>query len=87
MVTWGEPLCGGSSLDVSEQLVDVCSVASSSCAFAALRADGQVVTWGAPEGGGDSTAVAGALRRVRQLVATRFGFAALRADGEAIRSV
>ena len=43
MVTWGDQVSGGDSRRVSEQLFDVCRVAATSCAFAALRADGQAM--------------------------------------------
>jgi hypothetical protein len=53
---------------------------TSSGAFAAIRADGQVVTWGAYHGS-DSSAVQDELRNVLQVQAADGAFAAIRGQG------
>ena len=45
VVTWGCPLHGGDSSLVAEDLTEVVDVQGTAYAFAALRADGQVVPW------------------------------------------
>ena len=58
-MTWGNPINGGDSSEVQDQLKGVQQVQATSRAFAAILADGSVVTWGSPDRGGDSSAVAG----------------------------
>ena len=66
---------------------DVSKVASTSVAFAALRADGSVVTWGNKGNGGDSRSVSSDLDgtiKVRDVYSNMTSFAALREDGTVI---
>ena len=46
IVTWGNPLYGGDSSAVQDQLKNVQQVHATKAAFAAILADGTVVTWG-----------------------------------------
>ena len=57
VVTWGDPLRGGDSTGVRDQLRNVQQIHATHYAFAAILADGSVVTWGDPHYGGDSTGV------------------------------
>ncbi len=59
-------------------------IQGSSCAFAALRADGTVVAWGSEEAGGDTTAVEDQLQNVQTIGATAMAFAAILSDGSVI---
>lgn len=42
---------------MKDELYDILEVHASSGAFAAVRADGEVISWGHPLSGGDSRAV------------------------------
>ena len=84
VVTWGGPSYGGDCSAVQDQLINVQQVQATSCAFAAILADGPVVSWGDPEKGGDCSAVQDQLRNVQQVQATRFAFAAILADGSVV---
>ena len=81
VVTWGDPLCGGDSEHISEQLKHVQQIYSTTSAFAALLQDQSVVTWGLSERGGDSHAVGNRLRNVQRIYATDTAFAAILSDG------
>ena len=63
-----------------EQLIDIEEICSTHFAFAALRADGQVVSWGYDHYGGLCD-VADELHDVQQIVESYGAFHALRADG------
>ena len=70
VVTWGDPLSGGNSKDVQNQLQNVRHIQANTGAFAALREDGSVVTWGDEDRGGCSQRVQRQLQDVRQIQAT-----------------
>ncbi|CAJ1457979.1 unnamed protein product, partial [Effrenium voratum] len=92
VVTWGERVLAGGVSAAPERLRDVVhldltevvDVQGTAYAFAALRADGQVVTWGDANFGGDSSEVRRQLWGVQLLQATRGAFCALRSDGEVV---
>ena len=67
-----------------DQLICVQQIQATSCAFAAILADGSVVTWGHAEGGGNSSDVQDQLKGVQQIQATRRAFAAILADGSVV---
>eukprot|EP00435_Cladocopium_sp_Y103_P028893 s3552_g7.t1 len=84
VVTWGAQDVGGDSSGVKDQLKGVQQVHATSCAFAAILADGSVVTWGDPRYGGDSSGVTDQLKGVQQVHATYLAFAAILADGSVV---
>eukprot|EP00435_Cladocopium_sp_Y103_P017862 s3160_g4.t1 len=51
IVTWGDPIDGGDSSRVQDQLRNVQHISGTDQAFAAILADGSVVTWGRPDYG------------------------------------
>ncbi|OLP87408.1 hypothetical protein AK812_SmicGene31358 [Symbiodinium microadriaticum] len=78
VVAWGNPRAGGCSCAVQHRLRDVVQIAANPGAFAAIRADGEVVPWGGVKRGG---VCASAPRQVTQIQATVAAFAAIGADG------
>ena len=66
------------------RLVDVVAQKATSQAFAALRADGEVVAWGRGFYGGDCQAVQAQLVDVVGLEATGSAFGAIRRDGSVV---
>ncbi|CAE7293888.1 Spon1, partial [Symbiodinium necroappetens] len=84
IITWGHPNCGGDSSAVQSQLKGVQQLQATSCAFAAILADGSVVSWGHPVRGGDSSAVQSQLKGVQEIQATEVAFAAILADGSVV---
>jgi len=84
VVTWGDPLSGGDSSEVQDQLKDVQQVQATNRAFAAILANGSVVTWGNPDYGGDSSEVQDRLKDVQQVQATYQAFAAILEDGSVV---
>eukprot|EP00439_Symbiodinium_sp_Y106_P044612 s1093_g5.t1 len=59
-------------------------LASTTGAFALLRADGSVVTWGDDDLGGDCSGVRDQLQGVKKIYATDYSFAALLSDGSVV---
>jgi len=57
VVTWGNPIGGGKSSSVQDQLRNVQQISGANSAFAAISADGTIVTCGLPNSGGDSSEV------------------------------
>jgi hypothetical protein len=57
VVAWGAVGSGGSTNQVSHQLINVQRISANNAAFAALLMDGSVVTWGAVSSGGSSYTV------------------------------
>ncbi|PKG84989.1 hypothetical protein CXF85_05095 [Colwellia sp. 75C3] len=96
VVTWGRTVekdkddndvavvIGADSSDVTSQLTDVVSIASSNYAFAAIKSDGSVVTWGDPARGGDSDAVQAQLTDVVSITSNAYAFAAIKKDGTVV---
>ena len=81
---WGDPIHGGDSTKVQDQLRNVHQIQASNEAFAAVISDGRVVTWGNPDLGGDCAAVQDQLRNVSQIQASDFAFAAITSDGQVV---
>ena len=71
VVSWGDPMEGGDSSAVHEQLKHVKAVQATCAAFAAIKEDGSVVTWGEFSVGGDSQAVQSELRDIVEIQAGR----------------
>ena len=84
VVTWGDPLAGGNSENVQDQLRNVQHISATESAFAAILAGGGVVTWGDISAGGDSTVVQDRLRNVQQISGTERAFAAILEGGSVI---
>ena len=84
VVTWGDPLYGGNSKDVQDQLVDVKKIIGTKFAFAALKNDGTVVTWGLSEYGGNSDAVQFKLTDIQSIKGNDYAFAAIKNDGTVV---
>ena len=85
MVTWGSSSNGGDSSGVAAQLTDVVSIANTSEAFTALKADGTVVSWGNSARGGSITNFVGSgLNNILYVVGSLSGFSAQRKDGEVV---
>ena len=82
--TWGDPICGGDSSAVRDQLKGVQQIQANHWAFAAILEDGSVVTWGDAEFGGDSSAVQDQLKGVQQIQANHGAFAAILEDGSVV---
>ena len=66
-MTWGHAAFGGNSSAVQDQLKNVQQIQASSCAFAAILADGSVVTWSHADNGGNSSALQDQLKNVQQI--------------------
>ena len=86
VVTWGNPLNGGNSDAVRDQLGHgVRSISATEAASAAIKSDGSVVTWGDPHSGGDSAAVRDQLARdVQSISASGVAFAAIKSGGSVV---
>lgn len=86
VITWGDSYSGGTSVDVSAQLLNgVTAVAATYYAFAAIKSDGSVVTWGDPYSGANKTAVAAQLTSgVIAITANEAAFAALKSNGSVV---
>lgn len=86
VITWGEASWGGNSAAVSGDVsTNVVKVASTSIAFAAVKANGSVVTWGDSAAGGSSSAVVSQLSYgVKDVYGTGSAFAAVKVDGSVI---
>eukprot|EP00434_Breviolum_minutum_P025639 symbB.v1.2.022655.t1/scaffold2027.1/size138498/3 len=84
VVTWGDPLSGGNSSAVRDQLRGVHQIQATARAFAAILEDASVVTWGEAGYGADSSSVRDQLKGVRQIQATFRAFAAILADGSVV---
>jgi len=84
VVTWGDSRFGGNSFFVSNKLINVKAIYSTTFAFAALKEDGTVVTWGNSKYGGDSSSVAEKLTNVKAIYSTGSAFAALKEDGTVV---
>ncbi|CAE7285429.1 HERC1, partial [Symbiodinium sp. KB8] len=81
VVTWGDPLEGGDSSAVREQLKSHVRDVQATCgAFAAIKEDGSVVTWGEETVGGDSSAVQDQLYSIEKVQAGRLLFVAVSFD-------
>ena len=85
VVTWGDPLSGGDSSEVQDQLKDVQQVQAQLAGHLLLSWQmGSVVTWGDADDGGDSSEVQDRLKGVQQVQATGRAFAAILADGSVV---
>ena len=85
VVTWGDPIYGGDSSQVQEQLRNVQHIqAIGDGAFAAILESGAVVTWGNPSHGGDSSQAQEQLRNVQHMQATDCAFAAILESGAVV---
>ena len=78
-------VCNKSFLATSKAFSRLKEIYSNSCAFAALKSDGQVVTWGNAVFGGDSSSVADELASgVQRIYSTSHAFAAVKEDGRVV---
>ncbi|WP_155722555.1 hypothetical protein [Bdellovibrio bacteriovorus] len=86
VITWGESSWGGNSSAVASDVsANVVKVASTSIAFAAVKANGSVATWGDSAAGGSSSTVVSQLSYgVKDVYGTGSAFAAVKVDGSGV---
>jgi alpha-tubulin suppressor-like RCC1 family protein len=84
---YGHPVSvnyGADSRYVSDELVDVKALASTSSAFSALKGDGTVVSWGDGQNGGNNNSVRDQLVDVVSIWGDKHTFVAQKSDGSFI---
>jgi hypothetical protein len=85
VAAWGDPLLGGDTSAVVDQLQEVRHITASRSCFAAFKKDSSLVVWGYHKFGGDTSTVTAALSDNVVYVAHTFtAMAAVRTDGSVV---